>query len=93
MVIIYGAPPDTSIPWPSVPRVPETLPLAPVDGLLVPCAKCHRHIRFCTECPFCFATAVSGGESLAAMTKRAEAAEARVAELEKALAKVREAIG
>jgi hypothetical protein len=43
-----------------LPKGSGTSPLPPLDhGALSPCAKCNRHIRYGTECPFCFSLAAA----------------------------------
>lgn len=52
---ILGDPAFTPYPDPSI------VPILPIPeaGALIPCAKCKRHIRAFTECPFCHADSVA----------------------------------
>jgi hypothetical protein len=85
MVVLYGmAPSETSPRVPDI-VVPFVIPAdlggpIPDAGALSPCAKCRRHIRYGTECPFCFAqAAVDAAKSPGRATVDAAIAECREA--------------
>jgi len=91
IVVMYGvSPADDSPRIPDGPFVPFIPPadaggilITPAAGALIPCMKCNRHIRFGTECPFCFATAAAE----AVKSPEREAVDAALALARESLAK------